>query len=88
MERALLANNEAPHYEHGEGWKGWKRVLGPNGEVVGTMVVAGDTVPHAFIWQAGHLTDLGQGSPIAINSRGEIIGTRGWIPILWRKKRG
>ena len=52
------------------------------------MIVAGDTVEHAFFWQEGHLTDLGRGTPVAINSRGEIIGSRGSIPTLWRKKRG
>jgi probable HAF family extracellular repeat protein len=61
--------------------------LGPNGEVVGGALLAGDSVPHAFIWKAGQLTDLGRGSAIAINSRGEIIGTRGYyLPTLWRKK--
>jgi probable HAF family extracellular repeat protein len=55
-------------------------LLGPNGEVVGTRD------GHIFIWEAGQVTDLGEGSPIAMNSRGEIIGTRGALPTLWRKK--
>ena len=55
-------------------------LLGPNGEVVGTRD------GHIFIWEAGQATDLGEGSPIAMNNRGEIIGTRGALPTLWRKK--
>ena len=58
--------------------------LGPNGEVVGTMLVGGEA--HAFVWQAGVLTDLGPGSATDINSRGEIVGSRGNMPTLWRKK--
>ena len=55
-------------------------LLGPNGEVVGTRD------GHVFIWEAGQETDLGEGSPIAMNNRGEIIGTRGALPTLWRKR--
>jgi uncharacterized membrane protein len=62
------------------------QVLGFNGEVVGSMLVAGDRQPHAFIWQAGHVTDLGRGLVIAMNSRGDIIGIRGNLPMLWRRK--
>jgi len=58
--------------------------LGPNGEVVGTMRVGGEE--RAFVWQAGVLTDLGPGSATDINSRGEIVGSRGNMPTLWRKK--
>jgi probable HAF family extracellular repeat protein len=59
--------------------------LGPNGEVVGMMGV-GDTEPHAFIWQAGALTDLGRGYVNGYNNRGEIVGARGNMPTLWRRK--
>jgi probable HAF family extracellular repeat protein len=58
--------------------------LGPNGEVVGTMRVGGEA--HAFVWQAGVLTDLGPGWASDINSRGEIVGSRGNMPTLWRRK--
>jgi probable HAF family extracellular repeat protein len=60
------------------------QVFGPNGEVVGSMLVAG--VLHGFIWQAGQLTDLGRGFAVAINGHGDIIGTRGNMPTLWRRK--
>jgi probable HAF family extracellular repeat protein len=60
--------------------------LTPNGKVLGSMRVAGDSLPHAFIWQAGYLTDLGRGVALTINSRGEIIGRRGVLGTLWRKK--
>jgi uncharacterized membrane protein len=59
--------------------------LGPNGEVAGTMLVAGEE--HAYVWQAGVMTDLGPGEAVAINSRGEIVGRRGDMPTLWRRKR-
>jgi len=62
------------------------RTLGPNGEVVGSMMVAGDSVPHAFIWQAGHLTDLGRGSAVAVDGSGDVIGNRGALATLWRRK--
>jgi probable HAF family extracellular repeat protein len=58
--------------------------LGPNGEVVGTMLVGAER--HAFVWQAGALTDLGPGQAVDINNRGEIVGTRGNMPTLWRRK--
>jgi probable HAF family extracellular repeat protein len=65
--------------------------LSPNGEVIGTMAVGGER--HAFVWKAGHLTDLGGAYLVhAINSRSEIVGQRNIaghsIPTLWRKKRG
>jgi probable HAF family extracellular repeat protein len=60
-------------------------LLSSNGEVVGSMVVGG--VPHAFVWQAGKLTDLGPGQPHAINKRGDIVGESGSRAMLWRKKR-
>jgi len=60
--------------------------LGPNGEVLGSTLVAGDDVPHAFIWQAGHLTDLGRGAALTVDSRGQIIGMRGLLATVWRRK--
>jgi probable HAF family extracellular repeat protein len=60
--------------------------LGPNGEVLGSTLVAGDNVPHAFIWQAGQFTDLGRGAALTLNSRGEIIGMRGQLATVWRRK--
>jgi probable HAF family extracellular repeat protein len=62
------------------------RALSPNGEVIGT--IGGWQAPVAFVWQAGQMTTLGAGVPTAINGRSEIIGTRGQLPTLWRKKRG
>jgi len=54
-------------------------MLGPNGEVIGNAV-----------WQDGRLTDLGESYPIAVNSRGEIVGFSGYNrytrATLWRKK--
>jgi uncharacterized membrane protein len=58
--------------------------LGPNGEVAGTMLVAGEE--HAYVWQAGVMTDLGPGEAVAINNRSEIVGRRGNMPTLWRRK--
>jgi probable HAF family extracellular repeat protein len=69
------------------------QALGPNGEVIGRMTAGPGNLQHAWVWQAGRLTDLGTGIPIAINSRGDIIGNwygdnGGSVAILWRKKRG
>lgn len=61
------------------------RALSPNGEVIGTT--GGWQAPIAFVWQAGQMTTLGPGDPTAINGRSEIIGTRGYLPTLWRKQR-
>lgn len=64
--------------------------LGPHGEVIGSRIVG--YVTQAWVWEAGTVTELGPGTPVAINSRGDIIGN--WYPgngtsvaILWRKKR-
>ena len=35
-------------------------------------------------WQDGKLTDLGPGAPVAINDRGEIVGSLGEDVIVWR----
>jgi probable HAF family extracellular repeat protein len=61
----------------------WK--LGPNGEVVlrGYRGLA----YHLFIWQAGQLSDLGEGVGEAINSRAEVVGESGGRAMLWRKKQ-
>jgi probable HAF family extracellular repeat protein len=57
--------------------------LGQHGEVVG-QISTSDGV-HAFVWENGQLTDLGPGRALAINQRGEIIGTNGNRAIVWRK---
>jgi len=59
--------------------------LGPNGEVIGDTrcLCPGG----AFIWQAGQLTDLGQGGALAINGKGEVVGVSGRRAMLWRKKQ-
>jgi probable HAF family extracellular repeat protein len=61
------------------------RKLGPNGEVLlrGYRGLAS----HVFIWQAGQVSDLGEGEAQAINSRGEVVGTSGDRAMLWRKKQ-
>lgn len=63
----------------------WARALGENGQVVGEMQQA-DGAVHAFVWDAGALTDLGPGNATAINARGDVIGTDGLRGILWRRK--
>jgi probable HAF family extracellular repeat protein len=66
-------------------------LLSGDGRVVGTIRL-NDHLLHTFVWEAGQFTDLGEGMPIAVNSRGDIIGTwyhqdGGYQAILWRKKR-
>ena len=59
--------------------------LTPNGTVVGSTDV--DHEPRAFIWEAGVLTDLGPRSWVnGVNSHGEMVGWRGDMPTLWRRK--
>src|SRR3954470_6693251 len=60
----------------------WGRALGDSGQVVGEMQIADGSV-HAFVWNAGTLTDLGPDGATAINARGDIIGTDGLRGILW-----
>ncbi|HET8712322.1 MAG TPA: hypothetical protein VFM23_01410 [Gemmatimonadales bacterium] len=67
------------------------RVLGPNGEVVGTWCPSMGADPGdctLYIWQAGRMTALGPGAPIALNAHGEIVGWRECCshkrPMLWR----
>jgi probable HAF family extracellular repeat protein len=43
--------------------------------VVGRAQIADGTY-HGFLWRAGVMTDLGLFSPIGINNRAEVIGTR------------
>lgn len=59
--------------------------LTPNGTVVGSTDV--DHEQRAFVWEAGVLTDLGPTSWVnGVNSHGEIVGWRGDMPTLWRRK--
>ncbi|MCA9255817.1 MAG: hypothetical protein KDA33_09275, partial [Phycisphaerales bacterium] len=44
------------------------------GATVGVSYNYGDLQPHAFLWQAGVLTSLGQFSPHDINNAGVIVG--------------
>jgi probable HAF family extracellular repeat protein len=61
-------------------------LLGPNGEVVGSMWVGGEQ--HAFVWESGKLTDLGPGQANAINNRLEIVGyTLGPQPTPWSRAK-
>lgn len=46
------------------------------GAVVGVSYNYGDLQPHAFMWQAGSLTPLGQFSPRDVNGDGVIVGHR------------
>jgi probable HAF family extracellular repeat protein len=59
--------------------------LTPDGTVVGTTLVEHEA--HAFVWEAGVLTDLGPRSWVNdVNSHGEMVGWRGDMPTLWRRK--
>jgi len=59
--------------------------LTPNGTVVGNTDV--DHERRAFVWEAGVLTDLGHWSTVSdVNSRGDMVGRRGDMPMLWRRK--
>jgi hypothetical protein len=46
-----------------------------------------DHEPHAFVWEAGVLTDFGPWTSVSgVNSHGDMVGRRGDMPMLWRKK--
>ena len=66
------------------------------GQVIGTMNLAGDLIPHPFLWDRGVLTDLGtlggaNGEAYWINDAGEIVGradlagTTHHHAVLWKK---
>ncbi len=51
--------------------------INEHGQVAGTVVSnatdrAGYHIEHAFLWQNGRMRDLGRGSAIGLNSRGEV----------------
>ena len=56
--------------------------INDRGQIVGYgMVLSGSDCPHGFLWQQGHLRDLGTLSgatgctrPAAINNRGQVVG--------------
>ena len=48
------------------------------------QVVGGTGEHNAGEWQGGKLTDLGPGSPVAINDRGQIVGARDGDVVVWR----
>ncbi|MCB9852668.1 MAG: DUF3466 family protein [Phycisphaerales bacterium] len=50
--------------------------ISDSGAVVGVSYNYGDLQPHAFMWQSGVLTPLGQFSPHDINDSGVIVGHR------------
>jgi probable HAF family extracellular repeat protein len=53
--------------------------MNDRGQVVG-VTADGD----AGEWQNGKVTDLGPGSPMAINDHGEVLGSRGGDVVVWR----
>ena len=71
--------------------------MNDQGQVVGRMKVErqnGEDRFHAFLWEDGRLYDLGalgsesqyaNSSATAINARGDIVGTSGIHPVLWRR---
>lgn len=64
--------------------------LNARGQVVGVGRTKGGA-RHAFAWQDGTMTDLGtiegrkDSAAVAINDRGEIVGSSGGRAVLWRR---
>jgi probable HAF family extracellular repeat protein len=67
-----------------DGGESWARAVNDLGHVVGNSLVRGDggtTHTHAVLWRDGAITDLGtldgrdQSEAVAINERGEVIGS-------------
>lgn len=75
---------------------GYANWLNNNGQVVGTMTLAGDTTNHAFAWKRGKLIDLGtlggdNSEAYFANEAGEVVGRADFSPastnhhaFLWR----
>jgi probable HAF family extracellular repeat protein len=57
------------------------------GQIVGHTTTADGESSHAFVWEDGHMTDLGEGTAAyRINDRGQILGTAGGFdarPVMW-----
>jgi probable HAF family extracellular repeat protein len=68
--------------------------INDRGQVVGYATLPGDATRHAFLWQRGHMTDLGvlpgdvSSEAVDITNDGEILGescsTDQCRPVLWR----
>lgn len=46
--------------------------------------VIGNMDSHAFLWQNGHITDLGSGMAFGINDSGQIVGTSNGRALVWQ----
>ncbi|HLY65359.1 MAG TPA: Ig-like domain-containing protein, partial [Chloroflexota bacterium] len=59
--------------------------INSSGWVVGYCIEPGQSSPaHACLWQVGAVTDLGQGSAKAINSKGQFVGNESsWDALIW-----
>ncbi len=59
-------------------------------QVVGRSQLPGNTVEHAFLWERGHMHDLGalergaDSGALAINEWGTIVGSSASQPVIWR----
>ena len=65
--------------------------INDTGQVVG-WTDAGNGVTRAALWQAGRTTDLGSlgagsSAAVAVNGRGQVIGTSGGDAFVWEKGR-
>jgi probable HAF family extracellular repeat protein len=57
----------------------WGHVLNERGQAIGTSTLADDETRHAFLWDKGHMIDLGtlggnNSEPLAINELGWVVG--------------
>jgi probable HAF family extracellular repeat protein len=63
----------------------WGHVLNERGQAVGTSTLADDETRHAFVWDKGHMIDLGtlggnNSEPLAINEAGWVVGRSEYSP--------
>lgn len=55
--------------------------INDSGQVVVSASKSGET--HAFLWENGVITDLGEGYAYAINDSSQTVGTSGGYAVLW-----
>jgi probable HAF family extracellular repeat protein len=86
IQAAVTAATEIQIVDLGTLGGGWSHAVGINdrGQVVGAGETPSGDV-HAFLWDKGTLTDIGNFLPAAINNRGQIVGMNRAGAVIWER---